>query len=177
MNRSPAIAGVLSVFFPGLGHLYAGANRRALALAVMFAASLHGAISGGGGPLVAAIPALWLFAIVNAVRVTEAMTRANREGRAAETGLDNRWSTALVVTGLLAALAVIPGGAWVLRLWPLLLVWVGVQLFRGKPVLPWIESRAPEPPRPPEPPGESAAPGEPPLESSVPAPGGRSERN
>ena len=137
MNRSPAVAGVLAVAFPGLGHLFAGANRRALALAAMCAALLHGVVEGDGGPVAAALPALWLFGVVNAIRIAEEMGSGG-PNRAKEPDLDSRWSAALVVAGVLAVLSAIPEARWALNLWPLLLVWVGVQRLRDRPVVPWF---------------------------------------
>ena len=140
MNRSPALAGVLSALFPGLGHLYAGANHQALALAAMFAATLYGVTAGqDSAPLVIALPAIWIFGVVSAVRFTEESHRARTEGREAAGSLDNRWAAALVAAGGLATLNLIPSLAFVLRLWPLLLIWVGVQMLRRKPLLPWVD--------------------------------------
>ncbi len=140
MNRSPALAGVLSALFPGLGHLYAGANHQALALAAMFAAVLYGVTAGqDSAPLVIALPAIWIFGVVSAVRITEASHRARTEGREAAGSLDNRWAAALVAAGGLATLNLIPSLAFVLHLWPLLLIWVGLQMLRRKPLLPWVD--------------------------------------
>ena len=129
MNRSPGLAGVLSVLFPGLGHLYAGATARGLALAAGFIAMVQGELVAGG-------LAVWVFGIVNAIRTTEELVRASGEGRPAALSLDRNWAAGLVVAGVIATLALVPGLEWAVRLWPLALVWVGLQLFRGRPVVP-----------------------------------------
>ena len=129
MNRSPGLAGVLSVLFPGLGHLYAGATARGLALAGAFIALLQ-------EELVPFVLAVWIFGIVNAIRTAEEIVRAHAEGRPAAVSLDRNWATGLMAAGVLATLALIPDLEWALRFWPLLLVWVGFRLYRGQPVIP-----------------------------------------
>ena len=129
MNRSPGLAGVLSVLFPGLGHLYAGATARGLALAGAFIALLQ-------EELVPFVLAVWIFGIVNAIRTAEEIVRAHAEGRPAAVSLDRNWATGLMAAGVLATFALIPDLEWALRFWPLLLVWIGFRLYRGRPVIP-----------------------------------------
>lgn len=129
MNRSPGLAGVLSVLFPGLGHLYAGATARGLALAGAFIALLQ-------EELVPFVLAVWIFGIVNAIRTAEEIVRAHAEGRPAAVSLDRNWATGLMAAGVLATFALIPDLEWALRFWPLLLVWIGFRLYRGQPVIP-----------------------------------------
>ena len=157
MNRSPGLAGVLSVVLPGLGHLYAGATARGVALAAAFVAVLQ-------DELVAVAIAIWVFGIVNAIRTTEELVRAHAEGRPAAVSLDRNWAVGLMGAGVVATLAMIPEIEWALRLWPLVLVWIGFQLFRGRPLVPG----APDPPAEgagttrtaPEPPGAAPVPPE-----------------
>lgn len=136
MNRSPAVAGVLSVVFPGLGHLYGGATHRAVALGAVFVALLQAVVHNQGGLIVLAMPAVWLFSIVDAIRVAEESARARTEGRTAVFRLDRNWAVALVAAGIICTLAVIPGLAFVARAWPLALVAIGIQMLRGRPVVP-----------------------------------------
>ena len=143
MNRSPGLAGVLSVVFPGLGHLYAGATARGLALAGVFIALLQ-------EELVPFVLAVWIFGIVNAIRTAEEIVRAHAEGRTAALSLDRNWATGLMAAGALATLALIPDLEWALRFWPLLLVWIGFRLYRGQPVIPGApgpQAAAPATPR------------------------------
>lgn len=156
MNRSPAVAGVLSVVFPGLGHLYGGATHRAVALGAVFVALLQAAVHNQGGLIVLAMPAVWLFAIVDAIRVAEESARARAEDRTAIFRLDRNWAVALVAAGIICTLAVIPGLAFAARLWPLALVVIGIQMLRGRPVVPRFgEGAAPGAASPP-PPGPAA---------------------
>lgn len=129
MNRSPGIAGVLSVLLPGLGHLYAGATARGLALAAASVALFQ-------AETIAAVLAVWIFGIVNAIRTTEEIVRAHAEGRPAAISLDRNWAIGLMAAGAIAVLGLIPELDWALRLWPLVLVWIGLRLFRGRPVIP-----------------------------------------
>ncbi len=149
MNRSPGVAGVLSVVLPGLGHLYAGATARGLALAAAFVAVLQ-------DELVAAAIAVWIFGIVNAIRTTEELLRAHAEGRPAAISLDRNWAVGLIAAGVIATLAMVSELEWLLRLWPLILVWIGFQLFRGRPLIPGGSEPGSEGPSassaPPEPP-------------------------
>lgn len=142
MNRSPGIAGVLSVLLPGLGHLYAGATARGLALAAAFVALIQ-------AETVVAVLAVWVFGIVNAIRTTEEIVRAHAEGRPPAVSLDRNWAIGLMGAGAIAVLGLVPELEWALRLWPLVLVWIGFQIFRNRPVIPG----SPEPPA-----GEAAAP-------------------
>lgn len=135
MNRSPGIAGVLSVLLPGLGHLYAGATARGLALAAAFVALIQ-------ADTIAAVLAVWIFGIVNAIRTTEEIVRAHAEGRPAAISLDRNWAIGLMAAGAIAVLGLIPELEWALRLWPLVLVWIGFQLFRQRPVIPGVSDPA-----------------------------------
>ncbi len=148
MNRSPAIAGVLSVLFPGLGHLYAGAVSRGFALAAIFFATLQTVIHTGFAAGGLAVLGIWLFGILDAVRVAEETAQARAEGRRPDISLDRSWALGLVLVGAVAILAVIPGIGWTARLWPLLLLWIGVQHLRGRPVIPGFLRSAEEAPDP-----------------------------
>ena len=81
-RKSPGLAGFLSVFFPGLGHLYLGLYQRAFTLAAAFAFGIFAASRGPGeffGPVIAFI---WFFGILDAVR----QARAINLGQVAEGG-------------------------------------------------------------------------------------------
>ena len=162
MNRSPGIAGALSVVLPGLGHLYVGATARGLSLAGAFVALVHAG-------LVPAFIAVWIFGIVNAIRTTEETVQARAEGRTAAVTLDRNWAIGLMAAGVIATIALIPELEWALRMWPLALVFVGFQLFRGRPVVPPFAGAPPkEPAPPPEPPAPPADPPAPPAEPPAP---------
>ncbi|MFN2385460.1 MAG: hypothetical protein ABR576_04120 [Thermoanaerobaculia bacterium] len=72
-KKSPGLAGFLSIFFPGLGHLYLGLYQRAFTLAAAFAFSIFAAHNGPGeffGPVIAFV---WFFGIFDAVRQARAI--------------------------------------------------------------------------------------------------------
>lgn len=165
MNRSPGVAGVLSVVFPGLGHFYAGATARAFALAGGFLALIQATVNHAAAIAAPALLLVWLFGIVDAIRLTETTVRARAAGEEPDVGLDRRWAIGLVVAGAIAVLSLVEEFAWVIRLWPVLLIWVGVQMLRGQPIVPdgaafarlvnrpaEPESPAAPPPPPPAPP-------------------------
>lgn len=136
MNRSPGIAGILSVVFPGLGHFYAGATARGFALAGGFLAFLQGAVHHATNIAAPALLLVWLFGIVDAIRVTEASVRARAAGEEPDIGFDRRWALGLVFAGTVGVLSLVEEFAWVIHLWPLALVWAGVQMLRGQPIVP-----------------------------------------
>ena len=129
MNRSPGVAGVLSVLLPGLGHLYAGATARGLAIAAAFVALIQ-------AELVAGVLAVWILGIVNAIRTTEEIARVGGDPSRAAVSLDRNWAVGLMAVGVLGTLALIPDLEWAVQFWPLALVWIGLQRFRGRPLIP-----------------------------------------
>ena len=131
MNRSPGLAGVLSVIFPGLGHLYAGATARGLALAGAFIALLQEELV----PFVLA-PLGVRHRERDPDRGGDRARATPRAGPAAAVSLDRNWAAGLMAAGALATFALIPDLEWALRFWPLLLVWIGFRLYRGQPVIP-----------------------------------------
>ncbi len=131
MNRSPGWAGALSVLFPGLGHLYVRATHRAIALAASWIA-LISSISHYEG-LIPMMVALWVFGIVDAVQSAEEAIRAAAEARDPDFGLDRRWAWGLVIVGTLAALSATPVLRWLARLWPAILIVVGIRILRDRP--------------------------------------------
>jgi hypothetical protein len=81
-RKSPALAGFLSLPFPGLGHLYLGLYQRAFLLAAIFIFGVFAASRGPGeffGPMIAFV---WFFGIFDAVR----QARAINLGQVAESG-------------------------------------------------------------------------------------------
>ncbi len=131
MNRSPGWAGALSIFFPGLGHFYARATHRALALAASWVALLVSI--GHHEGLALLVAAVWVFGIVDAIRTAEEGIRASAEGREPAIGLDRRWAWGLVAIGVLAVLAATPALRWLIRLWPAILIGIGIRILRDRP--------------------------------------------
>jgi hypothetical protein len=77
-KKSPALAGVLSGLFPGLGHLYAGLYQRAFKIAGAFVVCIWlvsvGFMGGHLAPVFGlGIAFIWFFGIIDAVRQAKAI--------------------------------------------------------------------------------------------------------
>lgn len=127
--RSPFVAAVLSLFFPGLGHAYAGAHHRALgfaAPAILFVALIAGVVlRADQGELVGLLLTPWvlpgvfvvnlaalvyrLIAIVDAYRVTSYLNAFHAGGRG-RVGRPRVILNPLSVAGLAAVILVMSGG-------------------------------------------------------------------
>jgi LCP family protein required for cell wall assembly len=127
--RSPFVAAVLSLLFPGLGHAYAGAYQRALGFAappLLIGALLAGIFLRMDGPRLASfvltpwvLPGVFivnlivliyrLVAIIDAYRVTAFLNAVQVSGRG-RLGQPRLVFQPLSVAGLLAVLLVMSGG-------------------------------------------------------------------
>jgi polyisoprenyl-teichoic acid--peptidoglycan teichoic acid transferase len=136
-SRSPFTAAFLSLLFPGLGHLYAGAPTRALgfaALPILLLAFVAGIVVRLSGPqilgaLLQLVGAIFVFnllalgyrlvAIVDAYRVTEYLNAhaASGDGRLGRARMPRN---PLSVAGLLAIVLVMTGSHVVVARWDLL---------------------------------------------------------
>jgi len=128
--RSPAIALLLSVLFPGAGQIYNGQMAKALFVFLAFAGSLYGAIEAGPIPFALCIPFAFFFNTIDAYR-SAVILNARASGAVAapeEEGFESPlWGASLVGIGLLLLL----NNFGILRLaaaarfWPLALVVAG----------------------------------------------------
>jgi LCP family protein required for cell wall assembly len=127
--RSPFVAAVLSLFFPGLGHAYAGAYHRALgfaAPAILFLALLAGIVfRADPTDLIGLVFTPWvlpgvfvlnivglvyrLIAIIDAYRVTAYLNAFSTSGRG-RVGRPRIVFNPLSIGGLLAVILVMSGG-------------------------------------------------------------------
>jgi LCP family protein required for cell wall assembly len=137
--RSPFVAAVLSLFFPGLGHAYAGAYQRALGFAtapILVIALLAGVVlRAGPGELIGLLLTPWvlpsvfvfnivalvyrLVAIVDAYRVTVYLNAAASSG-GGRLGRPRLVFNPLSIAGLLAVILVMAGGHAVLARYDLI---------------------------------------------------------
>jgi LCP family protein required for cell wall assembly len=137
--RSPFVAAVLSLFFPGLGHLYAGAYQRALGFAappILISALIAGIALRLDGPKLLSIalsdpfvPGVFianialliyrLVAIVDAYRVTAFLNGFATSG-GGRLGRPRLVFNPLSVAGLLAVILVMSGGHVVVARYDLL---------------------------------------------------------
>jgi len=143
-GKSPALAGILSVIFPGTGALYNGNYLKGVVLIIIFAGLVS--IQGRGGqPFVALLLAgFYIFQIIDAVN--EAKSTKVQPETAGETGLQAAglsgtmetanpsgsisWGIILLLLGglfLLANFDIITYESFI-DYWPLILVGLGLKL-------------------------------------------------
>lgn len=142
--KSPALAGILSVIFPGAGALYNGNYLKGIIMIIVFAGLVS--IQGRGGqPFVALLLAgFYIFQIIDAINEAKS-TRILTETTTAEasspakTGGDNEvaaasgsisWGIILILLGslfLLANFDIISYESFI-DYWPLILVGLGLKL-------------------------------------------------
>ncbi len=143
--KSPALAGILSVIFPGTGALYNGNYLKGIVLIIIFAGLVS--IQGRGGqPFVGLLLAgFYIFQIIDAVNEAKS-AKVQSEAGAGETGLQAAelsgaketsnpsgsisWGIILILLGglfLLANFDIISYEAFI-DYWPLILVGLGLKL-------------------------------------------------
>jgi len=143
--KSPALAGILSGFFPGTGALYNGEYLKGVLFIIIFA-GLITMQPHAGQPFPALLLAgFYIFQIIEAVQTAGAINRRAAEeaevaGTAPATGLAVTppsgsvfWGIVLVILGaifLLANFGVVDyGRLW--DFWPLIVVVLGLKLIYG----------------------------------------------
>jgi LCP family protein required for cell wall assembly len=183
--RSPFVAAVLSLFFPGLGHAYAGAYQRALgfaALPILFIALLAGVVlRAEPGELIGLLLTPWvlpsmfvmniavllyrLVAIIDAYRVTVFMNAVTVSG-GGRLGRPKLVFNPLSIAGLVAVLLVMSGSHAVVARYDLIALGAlnDQCVFVGNATTD-IECPGAQPS-----PSGSAAPTDEPVESSSPTP-------
>jgi TM2 domain-containing membrane protein YozV len=142
--KSPALAGILSVIFPGAGALYNGNYLKGIIMIIVFAGLVS--IQGRGGqPFVALLLAgFYIFQIIDAIneaKSTRILTETTTAGASSptKTGGDNEvaaasgsisWGIILILLGslfLLANFDIISYESFI-DYWPLILVGLGLKL-------------------------------------------------
>jgi hypothetical protein len=144
---SPGLAGVLAGFFPfGVGAVYNGQYAKGLAHLLIFVALVVGASQSGdtGGPIFGlGIAFFYIYQIIDAVRSAHAIRAgqpapdpfglARAFGSGERTDFNKVPVGALVLIGLGILFLLNTMGLfhayWIHRLWPLILIGIGVWLF------------------------------------------------
>ncbi len=144
MKRSPSAAVFLSLL-PGLGHIYVGQVAKGFLIGLTFALTIH-MVDEVAGPLGILIPFILLYAMVDAHRSAVDVNRIVAAGgippKAPDFGLTKWWGYILIGLGVLFTLDNFDliEFDWILRLWPLGLIALGVLILRrpapASPVLP-----------------------------------------
>lgn len=134
--KSPGLAALLSLLFPGVGQVYNGQPSKAVVFFFVFVAAIYGTAEIDPLPFAFLIPFTFLFNIVDAYRSADAinMRHAGGEPVVDEDGIESPvWGGALVVLGLvllLNNLGWLPVDA-LRRFWPVALIVVGGVLLWG----------------------------------------------
>ena len=135
LPKSPILAVVLSLAFPGLGQIYNGQINKAFAFFGGFVASLFAAIHIDPMPFALFIPFVLLFGLVDAARSASAINNRFLGGKAEpedESLNSPLWGGVLVAAGLVLLMHNL---GWLdierfQRYWPVLLIVAGVIFIR-----------------------------------------------
>ena len=135
LPKSPLLAVVLAVVFPGLGQIYNGQINKAFAFFGGFVVSLFGAINIDPMPFALFIPFVVLFGLVDAARSAAAINNRFLGGKAEpeDESLNSPvWGGVLVAGGLLLLLHNLGwlDIEWFKRYWPVLLIVAGLVFIR-----------------------------------------------
>jgi cell wall-active antibiotic response 4TMS protein YvqF/uncharacterized protein DUF5683 len=130
LPKSPILAVVLSLAFPGLGQIYNGQINKAFAFFGGFVASLFAAINIDPMPFALFMPFVFLFGLVDAARSASAINNRFLGGKAEpeDESLNSPvWGGVLVIAGLVLLLHNL---GWLdiarfQRYWPVLLIVAG----------------------------------------------------
>jgi Domain of unknown function (DUF5668) len=152
MKRSSSLAVFLSLL-PGLGHIYVGQAAKGFLIGLSFVMAIHlaGEIAGPFGIL---IPFILIYAMVDAHRAAIEVNRIVAAGgippKGPDFGLTKWWGYVLIGLGVLFTLDNfdLMEFEWILRLWPLGLIALGIFILKRPEPLPPAVPYYPEPPSP-----------------------------
>lgn len=140
--KSPALAGVLSFFFPGLGALYNRQLSKGLIFIVIFAGLVTMQTSGQGQPFLGIIlGGFYLYQIIDAIQTAKSINRRVLEGKgeeieeveefteAVKTG-SVFWGIVLIVLGIVLLLANFEVISYdtIFDFWPVVVIVIGFKL-------------------------------------------------
>jgi len=134
--KSPGLAALLSMMFPGVGQVYNGQQTKAVVFFFVFVSAIYATVTVDPMPFAFLIPFTWLFNLVDAYRSADAINLRHAGGEVVkeEDGVESPvWGGALVLAGLLLLLnnlGWLPVDA-LRRLWPVALIAVGGVLLWG----------------------------------------------
>ena len=135
LPKSPLVAVVLSLMFPGLGQIYNGQINKAFAFFGGFVASLFGGINIDPMPFALFIPFVLLYSYVDAWKSATAINNRFLGGKPEpedESLNSPAWGGLLVAGGLLLLLHNLGwlDIEWFKRYWPVLLIVAGLVFIR-----------------------------------------------
>jgi len=134
--KSPGLAALLSLLFPGVGQIYNGQLAKALVVFMVFVSAIYATVTVDPMPFAFLIPFTYLFNLVDAYRSADAINLryAGGEPLEEETGVESpAWGAGLVLLGLVLLMH---NFGWLplqslRRLWPVALIVAGGVLLWG----------------------------------------------
>jgi len=141
--KSPALAGILSFFFPGTGALYNGQPSKFLIIIVVMAIIITMLAQGVGSPVFLGLMlgALYFYQLIDAVMISSAINRKALLGETIEVTVEELpefvktgtvfWGVVLMILGvvlLMANFEFLLSYDRIWNLWPLVVIIVGVKL-------------------------------------------------
>ena len=141
--KSPALAGILSFFFPGTGALYNGQPAKFLIVIIVTAIMITMLAQGDGSPVFLALMlgALYFYQLIDAVTTASAINRKALRGEIEEITVEELpefvrtgsvfWGVVLMILGvvfLMANFEFLINYDRIWNLWPLVVIIVGVKL-------------------------------------------------
>jgi len=141
--KSPALAGILSFFFPGTGALYNGQPGKFLVIIVVTAIIITMLAQGVGSPVFLGLMlgALYFYQLIDAVMIASAINRRALRGETEEITVEELpefvktgsvfWGVVLMILGvvfLMANFEFLISYDRIWNLWPLVVIIVGVKL-------------------------------------------------
>lgn len=139
-TKSPAIAGILSFFFPGTGALYNRQFLKGIMFIIIFAGLVSMQPHGDAQPFIGIILAgFYIFQIIDAIQTAKSINQRVLLGKEEEIEIEEEevdiqsgsvfWGAFLIFLGgilLLANFEVISYGSF-FKFWPLLVVGIGLK--------------------------------------------------
>jgi len=141
--KSPALAGILSFFFPGTGALYNGQPGKFLVIIVVTAIMITMLAQGVGSPVFLGLMlgALYFYQLIDSVMIASAINRRALRGETEEITVEELpefvktgsvfWGVVLMILGvvfLMANFEFLISYDRIWNLWPLVVIIVGVKL-------------------------------------------------
>ena len=141
--KSPALAGILSFFFPGTGALYNGQPAKFLVVIVVTAIMITMLAQGVGSPVFLGLMlgAIYFYQLIDAVMTASAINRKALRGETEEITVEELpefvktgsvfWGVVLMVLGavlLMANFEFLISYDRIWNLWPLVVIIIGVKL-------------------------------------------------
>jgi len=138
-QSSPAVAFILAFIFPGLGAIYNRQYNKGLVYIAIFAALIMGIVNGFGGiePVLGlALAGLIFYSAFEAMQTAQARNRGETPPDPLEAWTKERPIGPILLIGLGVLFLLGNFGIWehiqIGRFWPLILIGIGLYMFRDR---------------------------------------------